>query len=107
MQDRAAVCIAAMGCLEVGEAVVSWIGQGEAVVDRMGPGRPGGWMELGELVAGRVLQHAILQVVLHSTTMTAGVPLVRWQAVGLVRRLVPQRTINAPVVGVERRRGIE
>ena len=64
-------------------------------------------MEMGELVAGRVLQNASLQVVMHSTTMKAGVPLVRWQAVGLVRRLVHQRTINAPVGGVERRRGIE
>ena len=64
-------------------------------------------MEMGELVAGRVLQNAILQVVMHSTTMTAGVPLVRWQAVGLVRRLVDHSPRNAPVVGVERRRGIE
>ena len=82
--------------MEAGEAVVSWMGQGEAVVDCMGPGWPVvGWIEMGELV------------VLHSTTMTAGVPLVRWQAVGPVRRVVDQRPINAPLVGVERLLGIE
>ena len=66
----------------------------------MGPGwQVAGWMEMGERVAGRV--------VLHLTTMTAGVPLVRWQAAGLVRRLVAHIPINALVVEVERRRGIE
>ena len=92
--------MAAVGWMEVGEAVVSWIGQEETVVECMGHGRAlVGWMEMGELLAVRVL--------LHPTTMTAGVPLVRWQAIGLVRPLVHQRPLDAPVVGVERLRGIE
>ena len=57
----------------------------------MGQGLPVvGWMEMGELV------------VVHSTTMTAGVPLVR-----LVSSLADQPPINAPLVGVERPGGIE
>ena len=53
---------------------VGWMEVGEAVVECMGHGRPlVGWMEMGELLAVRVL--------LHSTTMTAGVPLVRWPLV--------------------------
>ena len=88
--------MAAVGWMEAGEAVVGWMGSGDAVVDCMGPGLPVvGWMEMGE------------PVVLHSTTMTAGVPLVRWQPVGLVSSLADQRPINAPLVGVERPRGIE
>ena len=62
---------------------------------------------MGELVAGRVLQNAILRVVMHPTTMTAGVPLVRWQPVGLVSSPADQRPINAPLVGMERPDGIE
>ena len=65
--------------------VVGWMVL-EAVVDCMGPRGPVvGWMEMGELVAGRVLQNAILQVVMHSTTMAAGVPLVHQRP---IRRLV-------------------
>ncbi len=86
--------------MDVGEAVVSWMGQEETVVECMGHGRSlVGWMEMGELLAVRML--------LHSTTMTAGMPLVRWQEVGLVRPLVHQRPIDAPLVGAERLRGIE
>ena len=100
--------MAAVGWMEVGEAVVGWMVPGGAVVECMGPGGPVvGWMEMGESVAGRGMQNAILQVMMHSTATSPWVPLVRWQAVGRVKRLVHQPPINAPVVGVERLRGIE
>ena len=77
-----------MGAGLDGLRVVGWMGSGDAVVDCMGPGLPVvGWMEMGELV------------VVHSTTMTAGVPLVRWQQVGLVSSLADQRPINNYTVG--------
>ena len=71
---------------------------GEAVVECMGHGRPlVGWMEMGERLAGRV--------VLHLTTKTAGVPLVRWQATDLSRQLVHQHP-RAHLAGAERPGGI-
>ena len=72
--------------------MVDWAGSGVAVVDCTGPGRP----VVGRMETG----------VLHSTAMTAGVPFVRWQAVGTGGRLVRQRPTDARVVGAEHRRGI-